>query len=136
MAKRVRQGYDVYTWTDSSGLFHYRITGKKKLTSSSGGSGGSNRKYGGSSGGGGSSSLPDVTNKSNGGNNKSKPKINYSQAMSYFNQNIAKILGDPDSVVKDLNKKVKSGKMNEITSDYIMTKFPRKKTKGNRKKKG
>lgn len=135
IAKRQREGYDVYTWTDGSGKLHYRLLGKKKLSSGSG----SGRKSGGSrnySGGGGSNSPSAVPNNGGGGSNKPKPIINYSQATSYFNQNIAKILGDPNSVVEDLNKKMKSGEMNEITADYIMTKFPRKKSKGKRKKKG
>lgn len=138
MAKRVREGYDVYTWTDGSGLFHYRITSKKKLNSS-GGSGGSSRSVGssGSSSGYASSVPPAKSTKSKStSKTKSKPDINYSQAMLYYNQNLVKILNDPYSVVKDLDNKVKSGKMNEITSDYIMTKFPRRKTKGKRKKKG
>lgn len=183
MAARIKQGYDVTTWTDEQGYFHYRLngntkktaeksakalasawsaaqnqmlnlanqgftatiktdsngvpyaipTGKKKLSSSGGGS---TRKSGGGSSGGGSY-IPAVDSKSNGGSSgKEKPTINYSQATSYFGRNAAKILSDPESVVKDLDKQVKSGKMNEITADYIYTKFPRPKKKGKRKKKG
>lgn len=126
MAKRVRQGYDVYTWTDSSGLFHYRLTGKKKLTSSSGGS----SKSGGSSGGGGSSSsLPVAADKGGSGTDKKKKQSTYNEykVSQYVLKNAPKMLSDPEAVVKDINKKKKSGELTIKEANAIYLRIPKKK---------
>lgn len=124
LAKRVRQGYDVYTWTDSSGLFHYRITGKKKLTSSSGGS---SKKTGGSSGGGGSSSVPPVTKNSGGTSTKKKNTYNEYKVSQYVLQNAKKMLTNPEAVVKDIDKKKKSGEFTVKEANMIYLRIPKMK---------
>lgn len=107
---------------------------KKKLTSNYGG-------YGGSGGSGGSkSTLPDVGEGDGGGNTgnkkKTKLKLNLAKVNKYLNKYGGTILSDPHSVVKDLDKQLKSGELTEREADYIYGKIPTvNPKKGKRKKK-
>lgn len=176
MAARIKQGYDVTTWTDEEGYFHYRLngntkktaeksakalasawsaaqnqmlnlanqgftatiktdsngvpyaipTGKKKLSSSGSSKSGSGSKSGGS----GSSSLPNVSSgngsKSN-GNTKKEPTYNEYKVSDYILKNSAKMLSDPEAVVKDLDKKKKNGQLTVKEANMIYLRIPKKK---------
>lgn len=96
-------------------------TGKKKLTSS--GSGGTYSGYS----GGGSNSPTDVPG-DNGGKGKTKKKNTYNEykVSNYVLTNAAKMLSDPEAVVKDLDKKKKSGQLTTKEANMIYLRMPKK----------
>lgn len=113
---RQRQDYTTRHWTDENGVYHYRISSTKKAnasTSKSSGSGSVN-KDGGNNGG------------NNGGTNSgnvSVKELNIAKVNSYIKNNAGKAIANKTSVVKDVQSKVKSGKLTQTEASMILNRL-------------